>query len=191
MAVVPVLAVGGLPLVQLALLTLVSFWLVGAVLNWKAQLMMRGFVIGFVGVLVVGLVVIVALRAAANAEQHANPLDRALVTQGRIVYRQYCAMCHGVNLEGQPNWKEELPEGGRPAPPHDVNGHTWHHADALLFAIVKEGEGAVDLPGYIYRMPAFGDTLSDEEIWAVLAYIKSTWPSDIQATQEAISQQAR
>ena len=40
-------------------------------------------------------------------------------------------------------------------------------------------------------MPAFGGVLSDDEIWAALAYIKSTWPPDIQATQEQVNQQAR
>lgn len=37
MPVVPILGVGALPLIQLALLTLVSFWIVGAVLGWKAR----------------------------------------------------------------------------------------------------------------------------------------------------------
>lgn len=153
---------------------------------------MRGFVIGFIGALIVGVVLVVVLRSTSSAPApRANPQDTRLVAQGRIIYQQYCATCHGGNLEGQPNWKEELPEGGRPAPPHDASGHTWHHADALLFDIVKQGEAAVDLPDYVYRMPAFGDTLSDEEIWAVLAYIKSTWPPEIREAQEAVNQQAR
>lgn len=36
-------------------------------------------------------------------------------------------------------------------------------------------------------MPAFGKALSDDEIWAVLAYIKSTWPPEIQAAQEQVN----
>jgi mono/diheme cytochrome c family protein len=34
-------------------------------------------------------------------------------------------------------------------------------------------------------MPAFGEALSDDEIWAALAYIKSTWPPETLAAQEA------
>jgi mono/diheme cytochrome c family protein len=113
------------------------------------------------------------------------------VAQGRVIYTQYCASCHGASLEGQPNWQAELPEGGRPAPPHDASGHTWHHADKLLFEIVQKGPQASPLPGYIYRMPAFGEALSDEEIWAVLAYIKSTWPPETLAAQEAVTRQTR
>ena len=36
-------------------------------------------------------------------------------------------------------------------------------------------------------MPAFGQTLSDAEIWAVLAFIKSRWPEEIRARQAEIT----
>ncbi len=153
---------------------------------------MRGFVVGFGVILVVGVIALAVLRGGpASTASRADPTNAQLVAQGRIVYGQRCASCHGANLEGQPNWKDELPEGGRPAPPHDETGHTWHHADALLFEIVEQGPAASPLPGYVYRMPAFGDTLSDDEIWAVLAYIKSRWPPDIQTAQEEVNRQAQ
>jgi len=152
---------------------------------------MRKFAIGFGAVVVIGLIVLAVLRSVPSAQGWANPDDARLVAQGQLVYRQHCASCHGANLEGQPNWKDELPEGGRVAPPHDATGHTWHHADALLFEIVQKGPEANALPGYVYRMPAFGGSLSDDEIWAVLAYIKSTWPPDIQAAQEEVNRQSR
>lgn len=152
---------------------------------------MRWFAIGFAAILVVGLIALAVARGGEGSSSRADPNDMQLVAQGRLVYGQYCASCHGANLEGQPNWQDELPEGGRPAPPHDASGHTWHHADALLFEIVQKGPESSSLPGYVYRMPAFGDVLTDDEIWAVLAYIKSTWPADIQAAQEEVNRQAR
>ena len=33
-------------------------------------------------------------------------------------------------------------------------------------------------------MPGFGATLSDQQIWDVLAYIKSTWPPRVRAFQD-------
>jgi mono/diheme cytochrome c family protein len=33
-------------------------------------------------------------------------------------------------------------------------------------------------------MPAFEDILTDDEIVAVLTYIKSTWPEDVQTMQQ-------
>ena len=67
-----------------------------------------------------------------------------------------------------------------PAPPHDDSGHTWHHPDHLLFGITKIGlVPPYAPPAYQSDMPAFGGKLSDEEIWAVLAYVKSRWSQEI------------
>ena len=113
----------------------------------------------------------------------ADATDVALVARGQQVYASNCASCHGAQLEGQPNWQQDLPTGGRPAPPHDATGHTWHHNDRSLFTTVKFGGQATAPPGVKSNMPALGGSLSDEEIWAVLAYIKSTWPPEVQAAQ--------
>lgn len=108
-------------------------------------------------------------------------------SQGRQVYADHCASCHGADLEGQPNWRSPLPSGRVPAPPHDASGHTWHHPDETLFRIVKEGTAAIVGGGYESDMPGFGDVLSDAEIGAVLAYIKSTWPERERSFQEKVS----
>ena len=100
----------------------------------------------------------------------------AEVVLGRDLYTLHCASCHGADLEGQPEWKRALPSGRMPAPPHDASGHTWHHPDGVLFRITKEGVAAVVGGGYQSDMPAFGDVLSDDQIRAVLTFIKSTWP---------------
>jgi mono/diheme cytochrome c family protein len=94
---------------------------------------------------------------------------------GRSLYETNCASCHGAQLEGQPDWMSRLPNGRLPAPPHDETGHTWHHSDGQLFRIVKEGLAAI-APGYETDMPAFADRMTDDEIRAVIDFIKSTWP---------------
>ena len=109
------------------------------------------------------------------------------IAQGQALYVEHCAACHGGNLEGQPDWQTRLANGRLPAPPHDETGHTWHHPDQDLFRIVKEGVEAI-VPDYVTDMPAFRGVLSDEEIRAVLGYIKSTWPQqqrDYQAARTA------
>ncbi len=100
------------------------------------------------------------------------------INRGALIYADYCASCHGVNLEGVPNWKQRQPNGKFPAPPHDSSGHTWHHHDALLLSIIADG-GA---PG-ISDMPAFGDRLTGDEMRAVLTFIKSTWGDEERETQ--------
>jgi mono/diheme cytochrome c family protein len=121
----------------------------------------------------------------------ANPTDAAQVALGRALYDQHCASCHGANLEGQPDWRERKPDGKMPAPPHDATGHTWHHPDEVLFGITRQGIAPYAPLGYASDMPAFGGMLTDEQIWAVLAYLKSFWPPEIQARQAALRQQAK
>ncbi|MFQ5566594.1 MAG: c-type cytochrome [Paracoccaceae bacterium] len=120
----------------------------------------------------------------------ANPDDARQVALGETVYREHCASCHGAQLEGQPNWRIRKADGRLPAPPHDETGHTWHHPDEQLFRITKSGIAAF-APDYESDMPAFQGVLSDEEIWSVLAFIKSTWPPEIRRRQERRAQRAK
>ncbi len=119
--------------------------------------------------------------------------NRALVSRGKAVYASQCAACHGVNLEGQPEWRTRRPNGRLPAPPHDASGHTWHHPDQVLFAITKDGlvPGVTAPTGYESDMPAFKATLSDADIAAVLAYIKSSWPAELRAAQQEVTKEYR
>jgi mono/diheme cytochrome c family protein len=118
--------------------------------------------------------------------QRADADDSRQVGRGEIVYRTHCAVCHGANLEGQPNWQVRKPDGRLPAPPHDASGHTWHHPDEHLFALTKQGIAPPLAPqGYESDMPGFAASLSDDEIWDVLAYIKSRWSPEIRARQSA------
>ena len=121
-------------------------------------------------------------QTASNAASSAEVIE-----QGRQIYADQCATCHGAQLEGQPDWKTPLPSGRLPAPPHDADGHTWHHPDDILFRIVKEGTAAIVGGGYKSDMPGFAYLLSDAEIRAVLAYIKSTWPKREADYQREIS----
>jgi mono/diheme cytochrome c family protein len=114
----------------------------------------------------------------------ADPNNAGQVALGEKVYVSFCAGCHGANLEGQPDWQKRLPMGNFPAPPHDETGHTWHHADQWLFDIVKHGGQHFAPPRYRSAMPAYKDMLTEEEIWAVLSFIKSRWTPSVRAQQE-------
>ncbi|MCK0141964.1 cytochrome c [Aliiroseovarius sp. F20344] len=108
-------------------------------------------------------------------------------TVGAVLYQENCASCHGAKLEGQPDWRSPNDDGTLPAPPHDEFGHTWHHGDGLLFDYTKMGgQMALEqrgVTGFVSGMPGFGETLSDEQIWDILAFIKSTWSSRVQQMQ--------
>ncbi|WP_422369005.1 c-type cytochrome [Pelagibius sp.] len=120
-----------------------------------------------------------------------DPSDRDRLALGRQVYDDHCAACHGAGLEGQPDWRQRRSDGRLPAPPHDETGHTWHHPDAQLFALTKYGPAAIVGGNYQSDMPAYEGVLSDDEIWAVLSYIKSRWPAPIQARHDQINEAAK
>jgi len=81
-------------------------------------------------------------------------VDPGVIAMGKDLYAQRCASCHGANLEGQPDWMQRKPDGKLPAPPHDATGHTWHHSDADLFKIVKNGVQAFAGKDYKTDMPS-------------------------------------
>lgn len=132
-------------------------------------------------------ILILAFCAAATPIQAAHELENRDIVHGKAVYVQQCAACHGINLEGQPNWTIPDENGVLPAPPHDATGHTWHHDNRLLFEYTKLGGAkalaARGVTGFDSGMPGFSGVISDEEIWDILAYIQSTWPKRIQDIQ--------
>ncbi len=97
---------------------------------------------------------------------------------GQQVFAANCAACHGQMGEGQPNWHIPQDNGILPAPPLNGDGHTWHHGDGFLYRVVSQGgkiQEGPEVPRFKSGMPAFGEILSDEEILAVLTYLKSLW----------------
>lgn len=97
---------------------------------------------------------------------------------GQEIFASTCAVCHGVSGQGESNWHIPRDDGTLPAPPLNGDGHTWHHGDGLLYRIVSEGGGFLEVPSlsnFKSRMPAFGEQLSHHELVAVIRYIKSFW----------------
>ncbi len=129
---------------------------------------------------------------AAGPADMADPDDVAQVERGARIYAENCAACHGAELEGQSNWRTQLSTGGLPAPPHDETGHTWHHADGILFIYTKLGaKEGLGIEGFQSNMPAFRDTLSDADIWASLGYIMSRWPERVRQRQDHINERSK
>jgi len=128
-----------------------------------------------------GASLIIGLPILRN-QSRSNAASAAQLELGEAVYVENCASCHGVEGEGEyyPNPPQEPgPDGLLGAPPHDETGHTWHHADQLLLDTIRHGS---TYEGF-KPMPAFGDTLSDDEIEAVLVYIKTFWTDEQRALQ--------
>lgn len=111
----------------------------------------------------------------SSDEQFPITITAERAGSGAALYATNCASCHGEPGVSRPI----LPN----TPPHDGSGHTWHHPDRLLFGwVLDRGPLAV-------TMPAFRGVLDEEEVIAILAYIKSTWPEDIRQFQREGSEQ--
>ena len=96
---------------------------------------------------------------------------RANITRGAELYAANCQSCHG-DQQGQ---------GGLGAPPHNQDGHTWHHADAQLKVWILDGKLGMD-PTH-----AFKDKISESELDSILAFIKTWWTPDQRESQADIT----
>ena len=132
-------------------------------------------------------IIVITASLIATSAFASHELDGRDIVSGQILYKEHCASCHGANLEGQPNWQSPNDDGTLPAPPHDETGHTWHHDNQLLYEYTAlGGEGALAARGitnFKSGMPGFLEVISEDEIWEILAYIRSTWPRRIQDIQ--------
>lgn len=144
---------------------------------------MRRHVIWTVLAVLLAAGVWLVLGQGAAEDIAAAPLD---IAEGKVLYAENCASCHGAELEGQPDWRSPGPDGRLPAPPHDETGHTWHHPDSVLFDYTKLGGAALMARQgmeFDSGMPGFGDSLTDQQIRNVLGFIRSTWPERVQEVQ--------
>lgn len=146
-------------------------------------------IVAAVGSIAVLVTAVVWWRAASPGSPFSE--EPAVIAQGSRLYAEHCAGCHGARLEGQPDWQSPRANGKMPAPPHNSEGHTWHHDSAMLFAITKQGlVPPWAPPNYRSDMPAFAGVLSDEEIWAVLSFIASTWNDEARTWHRLMDSQA-
>ncbi|MDC9715409.1 MAG: cytochrome c [Gammaproteobacteria bacterium] len=97
------------------------------------------------------------------------------VALGKATFDKNCVTCHGKSAQGLvTNWKTPI-NGKYPAPPLNGSAHAWHHSPKLLLKTINEG--GVKLGG---SMPGFKNTLSTDEKQALLDYLYSLWPKNIQ-----------
>ena len=113
--------------------------------------------------------------AVVTACAERDPAPEVDLARGAELYQMHCVACHGGATGGSIS---DIP------PRHNAEGHTWHHADCDLVDMVLDGlpprEGFPE-------MPAFGDRLTEEEVEAILAHIKTWWEPDQREFQAEIT----
>ena len=139
----------------------------------------RKAILAIGGLALAGFAAAFALAQPSEGVGLLAPDDPEVVALGQDIYAANCAACHGARLEGQPNWRIRSEDGLLPAPPHNASGHTWHHDDETLFILTKYGLAGLMENAPPSGMPAYEGVLSNEEIIAMLSFIKSTWPDEL------------
>ncbi|PWH20199.1 MAG: hypothetical protein DDG59_00905 [Anaerolineae bacterium] len=102
----------------------------------------------------------------------------ATIEQGAQLYQEYCAACHGREGKGDGPQAESLSK-----PPTNLTD--------LAFGAAKSGFDLYSslVLGMPPAMPAFGEQLSDEQRWAIVAYLQSlTFTSPLEKLQDAAAQ---
>jgi len=93
--------------------------------------------------------------------------DDAYLLRGKVVYEQVCALCHASDGNGKPGQ----------APP--FAGSEWVTGDVgHLVRIPLQGlNGPIKVKGVEWNlsMPAMGAALPDEDLGAVLSYMRTSW----------------
>ena len=118
---------------------------------------------------------LIILLAGCNPEEK-NKNSGSMVLLGEKIYNKNCLSCHGPKGQGlAKDWKVKDENGNYPAPPLNGTAHTWHHSpEQLLYTINR---GGVEMGG---QMPAFEKRLTEEEKKALIEYMYSLWPKEIQ-----------
>lgn len=88
------------------------------------------------------------------------PVTEELLARGQQRYNIFCQHCHGLtgNADGM------VVQRGFPAPPSYQLERLKTAADGQLFLTIQNG---------VSRMPAFGNRISVEDRWAIVAYIRA------------------
>lgn len=125
-----------------------------------------------VAILVGFLLMVVACAPENSAETvEVDP------SRGAELYSQNCQSCHGDATGGSPT---DFP------PPHNAQGHTWHHGDCDLIEWTLNGKPKFGATGT--TMPAFADQLSEADVRDILAHIKTWWTEEQRESQARVTE---
>ncbi len=82
--------------------------------------------------------------------------------RGRAIFREKCALCHGVRADGKGNRREGL--SGQPV---SFRSKEWRESATPrgVYAVVSEGQRGTSMPAW--------PTLTNEEKWEVVSYVLS------------------
>jgi mono/diheme cytochrome c family protein len=164
------------------LLAIVAIWL-RRVLRWAS--LAAALVIAWFAVPHLDLLFVPAYPTSYY--QSPTGFGATAIVQGEALFPSHCAACHGAEGRGDGPAAKGLPE-----PPADLTAaHLWMHSDGELFWWLAHG---IEAPDGGLAMPGFSGTLTDDERWALIDYIRAhnaglafrqtaSWPQPVRAPE--------
>ncbi len=106
-------------------------------------------------------------RSIAELQKYQPATGGASLERGKAVYENVCALCHNVDGMGKPNQ----------APPFAGSEWVLGNPNRMIRIPLAGLSGPLPVKGQDWNlaMPAMGATLSDEDLAAVLTYIRQSW----------------
>jgi mono/diheme cytochrome c family protein len=91
------------------------------------------------------------------------PVDAGTLRRAGELYRVNCAMCHGRDGHAQSVTADAFRAAGAVPPVDFAAPRVRDRTDGQLYWIIANGLGG---------MPAFGDLLSDADLWTVVLFVR-------------------
>ena len=117
-------------------------------------------------VLVAGALILITRTPAQGEPVQESTVPNEVLALGETIYSANCTSCHGAEGEGYASIQN--------APALNGSEHAWHHPDEQIIGLIRQGG---------MQMPAVGADWSDEEVEAVLSYVKAWWTPQQRAAQ--------
>ena len=130
-----------------------------------SERVLRSFRVWGIGTLIAGVIVFGYFSTDRTpTSAHTNPTvnDAATLARGQRLFAQNCAVCHGATGRGDGTLGQQL----NPRPANLAAIHAKTHTDGDLYWWVTRG-----IPGT--GMPAYANSLTDQEIWSVIRYLRT------------------
>lgn len=145
---------------DIALGLLVAGVVVGLLASGRRRVKQQRFALMGVSLLaILGAIGLAADAFNGMAAATANaPIDTSQAAQGKVLYEANCASCHGTTGHGDGPAGKNLP-----VQPFDLTTHVLLHDEQYLDAVISNGRG---------YMPAWKDSLTQDQIFAIIAYTR-------------------
>ncbi len=106
-------------------------------------------------------------RSLAELESYQPPTGGISLERGKAIYDNICALCHNTDGMGKPNQ----------APPFVGSEWVLGNLNHMIRIPLAGLTGPIQVKGQEWNlsMPAMGAALSDDDLAAVLTYIRQSW----------------